>query len=120
MFTAMLFAFFFFLGFLAMFIYSERKRENLVRGLSDEHAQLRVLMRALESRMERLETPDGANDAQAAESADEKPGTVEGPEHDPLLRLSFDEPGKADPALELLADSAGEKDAPSDGMARQG
>lgn len=100
MFTIMVFAFFFFLGFLVMFLYSEHKRDNLVRNLSDEHAQLRMLLRALESRLEHME--QGKNDDKAMP---DEPATPEAQpaENDPLLSLSFDDPGgsRHDPMLEL-------------------
>lgn len=107
LFTMLVFAFFFFLGFLAMFIYSERRRENLVRSLSDEHAQLRVLMRALESRLDHLESSGKGSQNPEFSSITNSSGAsgIENPEHDPLLRLSFEEPGKSDPALELMEET---------------
>ena len=98
MFNAMLFAFFFFLGFLAMFIYSERKRDKQARSLSEEHAQLRLLLRAIEARLD--------NDGTVSSPVLNEEATMEngnGSDYDPLLHLSFEEPGlsQTDPELEL-------------------
>ncbi|MDE5879346.1 MAG: hypothetical protein K2G99_04915 [Desulfovibrio sp.] len=123
MFSALLFIFFCFFGILAALFYLLKRQEQAWQLLRDEHAQLRVLLRALESRLEYLATvtldpdqarragerADAAAPAGRSASVDEAPGGSSGT--DPLLRLSFEEPespeapaaAKAghDPALEL-------------------
>lgn len=117
MFAAMCFMFFFFLGFVVMFYYLLRKLDNQNQLLSDEHAQLRVLLRAMESRldqMERIGTRDATNAAQPATGvfmADIEENGSAG--HDPLLHLSFEEPRipglnfAANQSRELLPDPGG-------------
>lgn len=112
MLSLMIFMFCFFLGFAALFLHLARKMDAMTRQLSDEHAQLRVLMRAMESRLEHLEIIEAdANMAmpdttQADEGAPQKPET-EAANNDPLLHLSFDAPRSnqnpppPDPALNL-------------------
>ena len=120
MFPLLIFMFCFFLGSACMFFYSLKKRESLYKNLSDEHAQLRVLMRAMESRLDNMEkylgqcsglsTPEkeetGREDAQLEERA-------ENAGHDPLLHVSFEDPGRMkdarDPALELMLDTPEDK-----------
>ncbi|MBD5538404.1 MAG: hypothetical protein HDQ94_00155 [Desulfovibrio sp.] len=126
MFSALLFIFFCFFGILAALFYLLRRQEQAWQLLRDEHAQLRVLLRALESRLEYLATvcldPEQARRTQDPAAQDGKPGeaapraprdeTPAGPSGtDPLLRLSFEEPETPrapaagekghDPALEL-------------------
>lgn len=124
MFSALLFIFFCFFGILAALFYLFRREEQAWQLLRDEHAQLRVLLRALESRLEYLAAvcldPEQARraEARAAQEAGEErapaapgaAGASANPGTDPLLRLSFEEPeepapapGKpaTDPALEL-------------------
>ncbi|WP_427821366.1 hypothetical protein [Desulfovibrio sp. SGI.169] len=101
----MLFIFLCFLGMLAVLFHMLRSQERLCRILQDEHAQMRVLLRAMESRLDALSGVDGP--------APRPTGAA--PAHDPLLRLSFEEPlqpgrpGKdekpaTDPALDLHFD----------------
>lgn len=52
MFSIMLFIFLCFFGILAVLVYMMRGQERLVKQLRDEHAQLRVLLRAMESRLD--------------------------------------------------------------------
>ena len=126
MFSALLFIFFCFFGILAALFYLHKRQEQAWQLLRDEHAQLRVLTRALESRLEYLatvcldpeqarRTGDGsaqegeARQAGAYPPLDETPAGPSGT--DPLLRLSFEEPETPrapaagenghDPALEL-------------------
>lgn len=126
MFMLMLFMFCFFLGFLAMFFYLLGRLDRQAKMLSDEHAQLRVLLRALESRLDKMVQREkvnailqGQSEAEAAlpgERMDE-----EGATQDPLLHLSFDRPrhldGNLDPGLALDLDTGVwgkmEKDQPS-------
>lgn len=62
MFSIMLFIFLCFFGILAVLVYMLRCQEKLVRQLREDHAQLRVMLRALESR---LDFPDGSQSAVA-------------------------------------------------------
>ena len=57
MFSLMLFIFLCFLGMLAVQFYMLRSQERLNRALRDEHAQMRVLLRAMESRLDALGCP---------------------------------------------------------------
>ena len=105
MFSALLFIFFCFFGILAALWYLHKSQQQAWQLLRDEHAQLRVLLRALESRLEYLAAvcldPEQARraDARASREAGEEdapgahadgPGASSGT--DPLLRLSFEEP----------------------------
>ena len=54
MFSLMLFIFLCFLGMLAVQFYMLRSQERLNRALRDEHAQMRVLLRAMEARLDAL------------------------------------------------------------------
>ncbi len=133
MFSALLFMFFCFFGILAALFYLLKRQEHAWQLLRDEHAQLRVLLRALESRLEYLaavtldpeqtrRAHDPARQEAAQETASPYPPLAAAPAEasgrDPLLRLSFEEPGAAhaptdarpghDPALELHFDPAGE------------
>lgn len=107
----MVFMFCFFLGSLALFLYLCRKIDAIAHSLSDEHAQMRVLLRAMESRLDKIShvekisailqsQTEGEEDAQKKE--DGKPG------HDSLLQLSFERPqpleGPVDPGLDLNMD----------------
>lgn len=124
MFSALLFIFFCFFGILAALFHLLKRQEQAWQLLRDEHAQLRVLLRALESRLEYLAAvcldPEQARragaqapgDAAVKAPSDSRSDGPAGPSGtDPLLRLSFEEPetprapaaGEAghDPALEL-------------------
>ena len=57
MFSLMLFIFLCFLGMLAVQFYMLRSQERLNRALRDEHAQMRVLLRAMEARLDALGCP---------------------------------------------------------------
>lgn len=110
MFSALLFIFFCFFGILAALFHMLRRQEQAWQLLRDEHAQLRVLLRALESRLEYLATvtldPEQARRAEARtggdataagapsrQPRDESPAAPLGASGtDPLLRLSFEEP----------------------------
>ena len=122
MFSALLFIFFCFFGILAALFYLLKRQEQAWQLLRDEHAQLRVLLRALESRLEYLAavTLDPEQARRAGERDGARPGAPSAPLDgapagasgtDPLLRLSFEEPEDPeapgasqaghDPALEL-------------------
>lgn len=105
MLSLMIFIFLCFLGMLGMLYFMLRNQEKMCQTLREEHAQTRLLLRALESRLEntvRGTTPPAETDSPR------EPETS--PLHDPLLRLSFDEPAApprnpaVDPALELHMD----------------
>lgn len=104
MFSIMLFIFLCFFGILAVLFHMLRSQERLFRILRDEHAQMRVLLRAMESRLDAL---DGT----------EPQPTGSLPAHDPLLRLSFEGPAAnkadsgpaVDPALDLHFDPPQDK-----------
>ena len=66
MFSIMLFIFLCFFGILAVLVYMLRCQEKLVRQLREEHTQLRMMLRAMESR---LDYPDGSQPAAADVSA---------------------------------------------------
>ena len=61
MFSLMLFIFLCFLGMLAVQFYMLRSQERLNRALRDEHAQMRVLLRAMEARLDALGPQTGRN-----------------------------------------------------------
>lgn len=92
MFALMLFMFFFFLGFVAMFFYTLKRLDEQTRSLSDEHAQLRVLLRALESRLDKMVQIEKINSLFQGqmEAGSAMPENSSG--HDPLLHLSFEHP----------------------------
>lgn len=115
MFSIMLFIFLCFCGILAVLFYMLRSQERLCQTLRDEHAQLRLLLRAVEAR---LDAPCSVHGS-AAEAANEGGAKFHSapplPEHDSLLNLSFDAVGtahqpqvKTDPALDLHFDPAEE------------
>lgn len=112
MFLLMLFMFCFFLGFIAMFIYLLGKMESQTKALADEHAQIRVLLRAIESRLEKLSQMEKLNALMRGETEAGQTGTGgsgdEAAGRDPLLHLSFDKPqipgGHVDPGLSLDLD----------------
>lgn len=82
MFSVMLFIFFCFFGVLAMLFYMLRQEAAMFQQLREELAQQRILLRALECRID-SSGPDGRRPAPAPH--EEAPG-------DPLLSLSFEVP----------------------------
>ena len=105
MFSLMLFIFLCFLGMLAVQFYMLRSQERLNRALRDEHAQMRVLLRAMEARLDALGCPA----PKLAETAVQATPAAQ----DPLLHLSFDAPAAkkaaprtpvVDPGLDLHMD----------------
>lgn len=110
MMSIMFFIFLCFLGISAMLYHVLRCQERHCRMLRDDNAELRVLLRALESRMAHLEgdAPAAAAPRPAAAAAVEVAA-----EPDSLLHLSFDGPApeqgvrqeaKAVPGLDLHFD----------------
>lgn len=87
MFMVMLFLFFFFLGILLLFWYFNHRLARQLQELSEEHAQLRVLLRALESRLEGVAALENVRPTGADKST---PQGEASSGHDPLLHLSFD------------------------------
>lgn len=116
MFLLMLFMFFFFLGFVAMFMYLLRRLDNQTKTLADEHAQLRVLLRAMESRLDKLGQMERISSAYQSqlrdgEMAAAQKDTSDAAGRDPLLHLSFEKPrgieGDVDPGLSLDLEPGG-------------
>lgn len=102
MMSIMFFIFLCFLGISAMLYYVLRCQERHCRMLREDNAELRVLLRALESRMAHLE-----GDMPAADMPRTTP-VVEAPaERDSLLHLSFDAPAPGRPAPRAAAEDSG-------------
>ena len=108
MMSIMFFIFLCFLGISAMLYYVLRCQERHCRMLRDDNAELRVLLRALESRMAHLE-----GDAPATAAPQPAAAADTAAEPDSLLHLSFDAPApeqsapqesKTDPGLDLHLD----------------
>lgn len=124
MFELMIFMFCFLLASIIMFFYFLKRSDDQYRNLNDEHAQLRVLMRAMESRLENMEKslaslagkeagtmPSFIDDKKQWRKED---GDMAGAGHDPLLHLSFEEPacGVREPMeseLDFLPDPAADR-----------
>lgn len=85
MLSIMFFIFLSFVGTAAMLFYAMRCQERQCRQLRDDNAELRVLIRALESRLDAPRIPSGP--AASAQEPD--------PARDPLLHLNFDSPSGA-------------------------
>lgn len=98
MFLLMIFMFCFFIGFVAMFFYVLHRMDEQIRGLNDEHAQLRVLLRAMESRLEKMAHAERSNALFQGQIESSEIGMAEQPQNDltastdPLLHLSFEAP----------------------------
>lgn len=97
MFLLMLFMFCFFIGFAAMFFYLIKRMDDQVKVLSDEHAQIKVLLRAMESRIDKITRLENLNavfknqmEADGLMPAGMAEQNAAG--HDPLLHLSFEQP----------------------------
>lgn len=115
MFSIMLFIFLCFFGILAVLYHMLRSQEKFCRALREEHAQMRVLLHAMELRLDALDsaqTPSAShNHTRSATRLVPQPAAQ--PAADPLLHLSFDEPAAPqrattpsgiDPALDLHFD----------------
>lgn len=114
MFQIMIFLFLFFVGILVLFWSLYKKLDAQTRTLGDEHAQLRVLLRAMESRLDKLMQLERISkmlqeDINPADLPEENTQENDTPAHDPLLHLSFDQPanpGKLiNPGLDLNMDA---------------
>ena len=114
MFSIMLFIFLCFFGILAVLYHMLRSQEKLCRALHEELAQMRVLLRSLESRLDALDMTEPADAEFSPRGAARlAPRPAPQPAQDPLLHLSFDEPAQSvsvapdvDPALDLHFDPA--------------
>lgn len=103
----------FFIGSMAMFFYSLKKSESQFRSLSEENARLRVLLRAMESRLDNIEKYLAARAGSSGSPEDGVQNDTaegQGSDPDPLLHLSFEDPEKAGcrgSGLDLLLDGGG-------------
>lgn len=84
--SIMIFMFLCFSGLVVMFYFIMRSQEKFYESMRDEHAQMRVMLRVMESKLADLagETPDAP-----ARRQDETPT-------DPLLNLSMNTDRQAD------------------------
>ena len=112
MFSIMLFIFLCFFGILAVLYHMLRSQEKLCKSLHEEHAQMRVMLRSLESRLDDLDVAAPAAAAgNGATRLAPRPAShaAAQPAEDPLLHLSFGDPAQSvspstpgvDPALDL-------------------
>lgn len=117
MFSIMLFIFLCFFGILAVLYHMLRSQEKLCKSLHEEHAQMRVMLRSLESRLDALDVAAPAAAAgNGATRLAPRPAShaAAQPAEDPLLHLSFGDPAQSvspskpgvDPALDLHFDPA--------------
>ena len=117
MFSIMLFIFLCFFGILAVLYHMRRSQEKLCKSLHEEHAQMRVMLRSLESRLDDLDVAAPAAAAgNGATRLAPRPAShaAAQPAEDPLLHLSFGDPAQSaspstpgvDPALDLHFDPA--------------
>ena len=117
MFSIMLFIFLCFFGILAVLYHMLRSQEKLCKSLHEEHAQMRVMLRSLESRLDDLDVAAPAAAAgNGATRLAPRPAShaAAQPAEDPLLHLSFGDPAQSvspakpgvDPALDLHFDPA--------------
>ena len=118
MFSIMLFIFLCFFGILAVLYHMLRSQEKLCKSLHEEHAQMRVMLRSLESRLDAMDVaaPAAAATGNSATRIAPRPASHAAPQpaEDPLLHLSFGDPAQSaspatpgvDPALDLHFDPA--------------
>ena len=92
MFELMVFMILFFVGITSVMGYLIIKIDNNYKQLSEEHAGLRVMLRAIESQIEQLTSasPSAAGGVSREKSYDIPSQAA----YDPLLRLSFEEAPK--------------------------
>ena len=113
----MLLIFLCFFGILAVLYHMLRSQEKLCKSLHEEHAQMRVMLRSLESRLDDLDVAAPAAAAgNGATRLAPRPAShaAAQPAEDPLLHLSFGDPAQSaspstpgvDPALDLHFDPA--------------
>lgn len=110
MFFAMLFMFCFFIGSMAMFLYLLWRLDGIAHILSDEHAQMRVLLRAMESRLDKISHVEKISAILQGQTEDAQEANAKSA-HDSLLHLSFEKPqdikAPVDPGLDLNMDEQG-------------
>lgn len=115
MFMLMLFMFCFLLAFIAMFFYMLKKMNSIAKIHSDESAQLRVLLRAVEARLDKLAQKDRIDALLKGKIPTEEgdiPVDIQDNQagHDPLLHLSFEQPSPLaspiNPGLDLSMDES--------------
>ena len=116
MFSIMLFIFLCFFGILAVLYHMLRSQEKLCKSLHEEHAQMRMMLRSLESRLDAMEVATPAATGNGATRLAPRPASHSAPQlaEDPLLHLSFGDPAQSvspstpgvDPALDLHFDPA--------------
>ena len=117
MFSIMLFIFLCFFGILAVLYHMLRSQEKLCKSLHEEHAQMRVMLRSLESRLDDLDVAAPAAAAgNGATRLAPRPAShaAAQPAEDPLLLLCCGDPAQSaspstpgvDPALDLHFDPA--------------
>ena len=117
MYSIMLFIYLCFFGILAVLYHMLRSQEKLCKSLHEEHAQMRVMLRSLESRLDDLDVAAPAAAAgNGATRLAPRPAShaAAQPAEDPLLHLSFGDPAQSaspstpgvDPALDLHFDPA--------------
>lgn len=116
MFSIMLFIFLCFFGILAVLYHMLRSQEKLCKSLHEEHAQMRVMLRSLESRLDAMDVAAPTANGNGATRLAPRPAShaAAQPAEDPLLHLSFDDPAQnatpaapgVDPALDLHFDPA--------------
>ena len=115
--SIMLFIFLCLFGVLAVLYHMLRSQEKLCKSLHEEHAQMRVMLRSLESRLDDLDVAAPAAAAgNGATRLAPRPAShaAAQPAEDPLLHLSFGDPAQSaspstpgvDPALDLHFDPA--------------
>ena len=114
MFSIMLFIFLCFFGILAVLYHMLRSQEKLCKSLHEEHAQMRMMLRSLESRLDAMDVAASAAAGSGNGATRLAPRPAPQPAEDPLLHLSFDDPAQSvcpaapglDPALDLHFDPA--------------
>ena len=114
MFSIMLFIFLCFFGILAVLYHMLRSQEKLCKSLHEEHAQMRMMLRSLESRLDAVDMAATATAGSGNGATRLAPRPAPQPAEDPLLHLSFGDPAQSaspstpgvDPALDLHFDPA--------------
>lgn len=114
MFSIMLFIFLCFFGILAVLYHMLRSQEKLCKSLHEEHAQMRMMLRSLESRLDAMDVAASAAAGSGNGATRLAPRPAPQPAEDPLLHLSFGDPAQSaspstpgvDPALDLHFDPA--------------
>ena len=114
MFSIMLFIFLCFFGILAVLYHMLRSQEKLCKSLHEEHAQMRMMLRSLESRLDAMDVAASAAAGSGNGATRLAPRPAPQPAEDPLLHLSFGDPAQSaspsapgvNPALDLHFDPA--------------